>query len=294
MTARLCRSRGESAVARPRGGHAAAVRVSRPGHSSGPPGARRWPVIGCLARTVWACRLSLRAAHGRGVLLTSGLPTERSRRVSGIIRQPEQAADVRAADTVPVVADRALATAGQLAQVPAGVQAALFVAGAGLGDAPGQANPRPATARSSPSRTRHSSPGCAASSCSLPWARARPRTTRPIHSCSPSCEPGAGPAETCWPTRPWTAPWYARAGSATVRAPGRSTPPPLGTAALRRPAERADRPPPNPLNPLRQPPCPHTRRTVFGLNHRFSLRRRHQTRIPERDNPRTVKGNDRP
>ncbi|MCX5165156.1 SDR family oxidoreductase [Streptomyces sp. NBC_00264] len=61
------------------------------------------------------------------------------------------------------------------------------------------------------------------------------------------------------------------------------------------PPRRTSRsPPPNPLNPLRQPPCPHTRRTVFGLNHRFSLRRRHQTRIPERDNPRTVKGSDRP
>lgn len=62
--------------------------------------------------------------HCRVALLTPRLPTERSRRVSGIIRQPEQAADVRAADAVPVVADLALATAGQLAQVPAGVQAA--------------------------------------------------------------------------------------------------------------------------------------------------------------------------
>ncbi|MFE7425866.1 NAD(P)H-binding protein [Streptomyces sp. NPDC057545] len=80
-------------------------------------------------------------ARVRVVLLTSRLLAERGRRVFGIIRRPEQAAGVRAVGAVPVVADLASATAGQLAQVLAGARAVLFAAGAGLGDAPGQANP---------------------------------------------------------------------------------------------------------------------------------------------------------
>ncbi|MFD5434911.1 hypothetical protein ACFWJ4_22510 [Kitasatospora sp. NPDC127067] len=43
--------------------------------------------------------------HGRVALLTTRLLTGRGLRVSGIIRRPEQGADVRAAGARPLVAD---------------------------------------------------------------------------------------------------------------------------------------------------------------------------------------------
>lgn len=224
--------------------------------------------------------------------------------MSGIIRQPEQAADVLAADAVPVVADLALATAGQLAQVPAGVQAAacmqaaLFVAGVGLSDAPGQANPRSTTARSSPSqtRTRHSSPGCPASPCSLPWG-ADPAKNYPGDSLVQTFLRARGRADQdllAHPTLDCTVvrPGWFRDGPGTglvhLAAPG-----------LARPRGRRLRATPQnesiaPSEPVEAAPCPHTPPTVFGLHHRCSLRRRHHIRVPESDNPRTVKGSDRP
>ncbi|MFF2546653.1 NAD(P)H-binding protein [Kitasatospora sp. NPDC058063] len=79
--------------------------------------------------------------HGRVALLTTRLLTGRGLRVSGIIRRPEQGADLRAAGARPLVADLATATPEQLADLLTGAHAVLYAAGAGLGDAPGQANP---------------------------------------------------------------------------------------------------------------------------------------------------------
>ncbi|MFE6049861.1 NAD(P)H-binding protein [Kitasatospora sp. NPDC056446] len=87
--------------------------------------------------------MSVVIAGGRGrvALLTSRLLAARGVRVSGIVRRPEQAATVRAAGAVPAVADLASAGAEQLARLLTGARAVLFAAGAGRGDAPGQANP---------------------------------------------------------------------------------------------------------------------------------------------------------
>ncbi|MFF2902019.1 NAD(P)H-binding protein [Streptomyces sp. NPDC057966] len=241
--------------------------------------------------------------HGRGALLTSRLPTERSRRVSGIIRQPEQAADVRAADTVPVVADPALATAGQLAQVPSGVQAAVGVQAALSSPVRGMVAPR--------SRRTHGrdhgavlAVGDAAQLAgvrrflllsAMGSARARSDPADQLRADLPASQgqdrprPAGPPALDCTVIRPG---WF-RDGPSTglvhLIAPGWPGPGGGGFA----PPRRTSRPPP-PSEPVEAAPCPHTRPTVFGLHHRCSLRRRHHIRVPESDSPRTVKGSDRP
>ncbi|EFL04114.1 NAD-dependent epimerase/dehydratase, partial [Streptomyces sp. SPB78] len=79
--------------------------------------------------------------HGRVALMSSRLLIARGERVAGLVRRPEQAAALRAAGVRPLLADLATATADDLARHLGGARAALFAAGAGLGDAPGHANP---------------------------------------------------------------------------------------------------------------------------------------------------------
>ncbi|MFF8914521.1 NAD(P)H-binding protein [Streptomyces sp. NPDC015032] len=79
--------------------------------------------------------------HGRVALAASRLVTARGGRVTGLIRRQEQADDVRAAGAEPVLLDLATATAEQFAERIDGADAVLYTAGAGLGDAPGRANP---------------------------------------------------------------------------------------------------------------------------------------------------------
>lgn len=222
--------------------------------------------------------------------------------MSGIIRQPEQAADVRAADAVPVVADLALATAGQLAQVPAGVQAA---ACRRRSSSPvwGSVTPRGRRTHGRPRRGPRLADADAAQFAGVPrfvllsavgadpaknylgdslvqtFLRARGRADQDLL---------AHPALDCTVVSPG---WF-RDGPGTglvhLAAPG-----------LARPRGRRLRATPQnesiaPSEPVEAAPCPHTPPTVFGLHHRCSLRRRHHIRVPESDNPRTVKGSDRP
>ncbi|MDT0422492.1 NAD(P)H-binding protein [Streptomyces evansiae] len=79
--------------------------------------------------------------HGRVALMSSRLLIARGERVAGLVRRPEQAAALRAAGVRPLLADLATATADDLARHLDGARAVLFAAGAGLGDAPGHANP---------------------------------------------------------------------------------------------------------------------------------------------------------
>ncbi|EHM30427.1 NAD-dependent epimerase/dehydratase [Streptomyces sp. W007] len=79
--------------------------------------------------------------HGRVALMVSRLLADRGDRVLGIIRRPEQSDAVRAAGARPCVSDLAATSVKQFAQYVDGAQAVLFAAGAGLGDAPGRANP---------------------------------------------------------------------------------------------------------------------------------------------------------
>ena len=79
--------------------------------------------------------------HGRVALAASRLITARGWRVTGLIRRSEQADDVRAVGADPVLLDLATATTEQFAERLVGADAVLYAAGAGLGDAPGRANP---------------------------------------------------------------------------------------------------------------------------------------------------------
>lgn len=91
--------------------------------------------------TVSAMSVVIAGGHGRIALLVSRLLTDQSRSVTGIIRRPEQVAAVRAAGARPLLLDLATATAEQLAERLTDARSVLFAAGAGLGDAPGKANP---------------------------------------------------------------------------------------------------------------------------------------------------------
>ncbi|MEI5033453.1 NAD(P)H-binding protein [Streptomyces sp. S1A(2023)] len=79
--------------------------------------------------------------HGRVALMVARLLTDRGERVLGIIRRPEQSDAVRAAGAEPWVSDLAATSVERFARYLDGAQAVLFAAGAGLGDAPGRANP---------------------------------------------------------------------------------------------------------------------------------------------------------
>ncbi|MFD7191841.1 NAD(P)H-binding protein [Streptomyces sp. NPDC059914] len=79
--------------------------------------------------------------HGRVARAATRLLAARGWRVTGLIRRPEQADDVRAAGAAPVLLDLATAPAEAFAERIEGADAVLYAAGAGLGDAPGRANP---------------------------------------------------------------------------------------------------------------------------------------------------------
>lgn len=79
-----------------------------------------------------------------------------------------------------------------------------------------------------------------------------------------------------------------------VRWPGPPRRSRAGPASGRRLRATPQNEPIAPSEPVEAAPCPHTRPTVFGLHHRCSLRRRHHIRFPDSENPRTVKGSDRP
>jgi uncharacterized protein YbjT (DUF2867 family) len=74
--------------------------------------------------------------HGQIALLLSGLLTQRGDRVRGLIRKPEQSADLEAAGAEPVVLDLEHAAAEDVAGVLEGADAVVFAAGAGPGSGP--------------------------------------------------------------------------------------------------------------------------------------------------------------
>ncbi|MFE7046654.1 NAD(P)H-binding protein [Streptomyces atratus] len=86
-------------------------------------------------------RVVVAGGHGRVALAVSRLLTAQGGQVCGLIRRPEQADDARAAGADPILLDLATATTEEFAERLAGADAVLYAAGAGLGDAPGRANP---------------------------------------------------------------------------------------------------------------------------------------------------------
>ncbi|MGW2181837.1 NAD(P)H-binding protein [Streptomyces sp. NPDC001732] len=79
--------------------------------------------------------------HGRVALAATRLLATRGWQVTGLIRRPGQADDVRAAGATPALLDLATASTEQFAERLVGADAVLYAAGAGLGDAPGRAHP---------------------------------------------------------------------------------------------------------------------------------------------------------
>lgn len=77
--------------------------------------------------------VAIAGAHGKIALRLTRLLAERGDRVLGLIRNPDQAADVEAAGASPVVCDLEQATAEEIGSAIDGADAAVFAAGAGPG-----------------------------------------------------------------------------------------------------------------------------------------------------------------
>jgi len=78
-------------------------------------------------------RIVIAGGHGKIALLLERLLADRGDHVSGLIRNPAQAGDVRAAGAEAVVCDLESATAGDVAALLSGADAVVFAAGAGPG-----------------------------------------------------------------------------------------------------------------------------------------------------------------
>ncbi|MFF7636786.1 NAD(P)H-binding protein [Kitasatospora sp. NPDC008050] len=78
-------------------------------------------------------RIVIAGGHGQIALHLERLLAERGDRPVGLIRRPEQAADLRERGAEPVLLDLETADRGQVAQVLAGADAVVFAAGAGAG-----------------------------------------------------------------------------------------------------------------------------------------------------------------
>jgi uncharacterized protein YbjT (DUF2867 family) len=78
-------------------------------------------------------RIVIAGGHGKIALLLTGVLAGRGDEVAGIIRDPGQAADLRAAGSEPVVLDLENASVDEVAAVLEGADAVVFAAGAGAG-----------------------------------------------------------------------------------------------------------------------------------------------------------------
>jgi uncharacterized protein YbjT (DUF2867 family) len=78
-------------------------------------------------------RIVIAGGHGKIALLLTGVLAGRGDRVAGIIRDPGQAAELRAAGSEPVVLDLEKASVDEVAAVLEGADAVVFAAGAGAG-----------------------------------------------------------------------------------------------------------------------------------------------------------------
>ena len=78
-------------------------------------------------------RVVIAGGHGKIALILERLLAERGDTVTGIIRNPAQAADLEAAGAAPAVLDLEQASVDQVAEVVRGADAVGFAAGAGPG-----------------------------------------------------------------------------------------------------------------------------------------------------------------
>lgn len=89
--------------------------------------------MGRGGRTVVAMRIVIAGGHGQIALRLERLLSARGDEVAGIIRKPEQAAELRAAGAEPVVLDLESASVEEAAEALRGADAVVFAAGAGPG-----------------------------------------------------------------------------------------------------------------------------------------------------------------
>jgi uncharacterized protein YbjT (DUF2867 family) len=78
-------------------------------------------------------RIVIAGGHGKIALILSRQLAERGDDVVGLVRNPDHAADLRAAGAEPVVFDLENGSADELAAIVAGADAVVFAAGAGPG-----------------------------------------------------------------------------------------------------------------------------------------------------------------
>jgi putative NADH-flavin reductase len=78
-------------------------------------------------------RIAIAGAHGQVAMRLGRLLADRGEDVVGLIRNPVQAAEVRATGVHPEVCDLELANVEQVAQAVSGGDAVVFAAGAGSG-----------------------------------------------------------------------------------------------------------------------------------------------------------------
>lgn len=78
-------------------------------------------------------RVAIAGAHGKVALSLTARLAARGDTVTGLIRNPDHADDVRAAGADPVVCDLEQATVPEIATAIAGAEAVVFAAGAGAG-----------------------------------------------------------------------------------------------------------------------------------------------------------------
>jgi uncharacterized protein YbjT (DUF2867 family) len=83
-------------------------------------------------------RIVIAGGHGQIALRLERLLAERGEEVTGIIRKPEQAGDLRAAGAEPAVCDLESASAADVERLLEGADAAVFAAGAGPGSGAGR------------------------------------------------------------------------------------------------------------------------------------------------------------
>ena len=77
--------------------------------------------------------VAIAGAHGKIALRLTGLLAARGDQVTGLIRNPDHAADVRAAGAEPVLCDLEHASVEEIAGAVKGADAVVFAAGAGAG-----------------------------------------------------------------------------------------------------------------------------------------------------------------
>jgi uncharacterized protein YbjT (DUF2867 family) len=87
----------------------------------------------CRMTTVGAMRVVVAGGHGQIALRLERLLARRGDEVAGIIRRPQQSADLLAAGAEAVICDLELASVKDVARHLEGVDAAVFAAGAGPG-----------------------------------------------------------------------------------------------------------------------------------------------------------------